>query len=77
MKGGNICNFRGRHVSVAVALVALVIFSALVWTSERNPFATTLRSAQAWYHLPTGLYSTQKYINDINHLPLSSLCYIY
>ncbi|CAJ2674301.1 unnamed protein product [Trifolium pratense] len=53
MKGGNICNFKGRHVSVAVALVALVIFSSLVWTSERNPFATTLRSAQEWYYLPT------------------------
>lgn len=66
MKGGNIYSFRGRHVSVA--LVAVVLFSTLLWTWERNPFSITLRSAQEWYHLPSGLYSSQKYIDDINHL---------
>nr|XP_004503924.1 protein trichome birefringence-like 14 isoform X2 [Cicer arietinum] len=51
MKGGNIYSFRGRHVSVA--LVAVVLFSTLLWTWERNPFSITLRSAQEWYHLPS------------------------
>nr|KYP67866.1 hypothetical protein KK1_024221 [Cajanus cajan] len=51
MKGGNSYSFRGKHVSLA--LVAIVLFSALMWTWERNPIATTLRSAQEWYYLPS------------------------
>lgn len=73
MKGGNIYSFKGRPVSVALALVVLVLFSTLLWTWETNPIATTFRSAQEWYHLPSGLYSSQKYVNDINHLPPSLL----
>lgn len=73
MKGGNIYSFKGRPVSAALALVVLVLFSTLLWTWETNPIATTFRSAQEWYHLPSGLYSSQKYVNDINHLPPSLL----
>jgi len=57
MKGGNGYIFRGRHVSVAVALVAIVLFSTLLWTWETNPITATLRSAHEWYHIPSGLYS--------------------
>lgn len=63
MKGGNIYSFRGRPISVALALVVLVLFSTLLWTWETNPIATTFRSAQEWYHLPSGLYPSQKYLN--------------
>lgn len=42
---------------MAVALVAIVLFSTLLWTWETNPIASTLRSAHEWYHIPSGLYS--------------------
>ncbi|XP_061346854.1 protein trichome birefringence-like 14 [Gastrolobium bilobum] len=51
MKGGNNYTFRGRHISLA--LVGLVLFTTILWTWERNPIATTLRSAQEWYHIPS------------------------
>ncbi|CAI8619152.1 unnamed protein product [Vicia faba] len=56
MKGGNIYSFRGRPVSVALALVVLVLFSTLLWTWETNPIANTFRSAQEWYHLPSDFH---------------------
>ncbi|KAK7318437.1 hypothetical protein RJT34_03138 [Clitoria ternatea] len=49
MKGGDSYSFRGKHISLA--LVSLFLFSTLMWTWERNPIATTLRSAREWYHL--------------------------
>jgi len=70
MKGGHIYSFKGR--SIFLALVALVLFTTLIWTWERNPIiAMTLRSAQEWYYLPAGLYSSQEVHNNINHLCLS------
>ncbi|KAI5384164.1 protein trichome birefringence-like 14 isoform X1 [Lathyrus oleraceus] len=56
MKGGNIYSFKGRPVSAALALVVLVLFSTLLWTWETNPIATTFRSAQEWYHLPSDFH---------------------
>lgn len=38
---------------MAVALVAIVLFSTLLWTWETNPIASTLRSAHEWYHIPS------------------------
>jgi len=74
MKGGHIYSFKGRLIFLA--LVTLVLFTTLMWTWERNPIiAMTLRSAQEWYHLPSGLYSSQEVLNDINHLCLLDAWY--
>ncbi|XP_057419197.1 protein trichome birefringence-like 14 [Lotus japonicus] len=53
MKGGSHFSFRVRQISLA--LVALVLFTTLMWTWESNPIAATLRSAQEWYHIPSGI----------------------
>lgn len=67
MKGGHIYSFKGRFIFLP--LVTLVLFTTLMWTWERNPLiAMTLRSAQEWYNLPPGLYSSMKMHNNINHL---------
>ncbi|KAI4351478.1 hypothetical protein L6164_005844 [Bauhinia variegata] len=51
MKGGPYYSLRGRNISIC--LVALILMTTLMWTWEKNPLATTFRSAKEWYQIPS------------------------
>ncbi|KAJ7945217.1 Protein trichome birefringence-like [Quillaja saponaria] len=51
MKPGSSYSLMGRHISLA--LVALLVTTVLLWMWEKNPLATTLRSAQLQYQIPS------------------------
>ncbi|XP_004502954.1 protein trichome birefringence-like 14 isoform X2 [Cicer arietinum] len=61
MKGGNSYSFKGVHLSLA--LVALFLFTTLLWLWEKNPMVITLQSAQDWYYLPSVPIDSIKAIN--------------